>query len=259
MMSARVLLSKLRREASISLISAVLSSASQYYRIPEIRHLRQLIRALEIDCVFDVGANAGQYARMIRRWVGFRGRIISFEPNPEVLPKLTALAAHDRFWTVEPFALTTENGRLKFNATVDSQFSSFETLSEHDRTASLESRLESRQVAVDCRRLDEEFERLKALHGFKRPLLKMDTQGHDLSVFRSGSRIVDQFAALQSELSFVPYYEGVPKYDEVIKEYEESGFRLSSIFLNNRGNSLLLREMDCLMLNEKFFEKPRAI
>lgn len=254
-MSAQILLSKLRREASISLISMVLSSASQYYRIPEIRHLRQLITALQIDCVFDVGANAGQYARMLRRWVGFNGRIISFEPNPEVLPKLKARASHDRSWTVEPVALTTESGRLKFNATVDSQFSSFETISERDRTASKEDQLESRVVAVDCRRLDEEFERLKALHGFKRPLLKMDTQGHDLSVFRSGIRIVDQFAALQSELSFIPYYKDVPKYEEVIKEYEARGFKLSSIFLNNRGNSLLLREMDCLMLNEKFLDR----
>lgn len=253
-MPTRTLLTKLRREAPISLISTVLSSVSQYYRVPEIRHLRQLIGALDVDCVFDVGANAGQYARMLRRWVGYKGRIVSFEPNPEVLLKLKKYAARDRLWSVEPCALTIEPGRLRFNATIDSQFSSFETINERDRAAASENQLDSHQVEVECRRLDAEFERLKGLYGFERPMLKMDTQGHDLSVFRSGRRIIDQFVALQSELSFAPYYDGVPLYNETIQEYQSHGFELSSIFLNNRGNSLLLREMDCLMLNRQFVQ-----
>ncbi len=47
----------------------------------EVEALRRLLRYLEVDCVFDVGANSGQYARQLRNLVEFSGTIISFELN----------------------------------------------------------------------------------------------------------------------------------------------------------------------------------
>jgi hypothetical protein len=38
--------------------------------------LRQFLTAFHIDCVFDVGANIGQYAEMLRN-IGYSGLIIS--------------------------------------------------------------------------------------------------------------------------------------------------------------------------------------
>ena len=44
----------------------------------EVLRLRQVFGVFSIDCVFDVGANMGQYALMLRKKVGYRGLIISF-------------------------------------------------------------------------------------------------------------------------------------------------------------------------------------
>lgn len=53
---------------------------SHYY--PDRDEKRQFVKQLEarqVDAVFDIGANSGQYSIGLRR-AGFRGRIISFEP-----------------------------------------------------------------------------------------------------------------------------------------------------------------------------------
>lgn len=251
-MSPKDFIAKSRREAPISIASAMLSSVGQYYRIPEIRHLRHATKLLDIDCIFDVGANAGQYARMLRRWVGFRGRIISFEPNPAVLGALQKAAAKDPLWTVEATALSNNEGALHFNATSDTQFGSIERPIENESSYLQSHLVVTETIEVDCRTLGSEFHRLQKQFGFQRPMLKMDTQGHDLSVFQSGHSVIDKFVMLQSELSFVPFYQNVPLYDQTIKEYESQGFALSAIFPNNRGSFPLLREMDCLMVNKSF-------
>ena len=40
-------------------------------------HLQRFFEHYKIDCVFDVGANEGQYATMLRERVGYHGHIIS--------------------------------------------------------------------------------------------------------------------------------------------------------------------------------------
>jgi len=47
-------------------------------------HLRKLFEMLEIDLVFDVGANTGQYYQYLRNEVGYQGLVVSFEPTPNL-------------------------------------------------------------------------------------------------------------------------------------------------------------------------------
>ena len=61
----------------------------------EWEHRRRLFEHFAIDCVFDIGANAGQYATMLRTRVGYRGHIVSYEPIPELAAKIRAAAALD--------------------------------------------------------------------------------------------------------------------------------------------------------------------
>ena len=56
-------------------------------------HLRELLAHLDIDCVLDVGANAGQYRDFLRDKVLYDGPIISFEPVSRHVPGLFIMAA----------------------------------------------------------------------------------------------------------------------------------------------------------------------
>src|SRR5262245_24145172 len=70
---------------------------------PLVVHLRALFRRYSVDCVFDVGANLGQYHDLIRDEVGFAGPIVSFEPVTYYAARLKTLATGDKRWSVFDF------------------------------------------------------------------------------------------------------------------------------------------------------------
>jgi FkbM family methyltransferase len=82
-----------------------------------------IFRNLDINLLLDVGANIGQYARQTRI-LGYKGRIISFEPIPSVYKKLLDRAKNDESWRVENFGLGDYDGQNVINTFNDTVFSS---------------------------------------------------------------------------------------------------------------------------------------
>jgi FkbM family methyltransferase len=213
----------------------------------EWEHLRRFFQHFGVDCVFDVGANVGQYANMLRQRVGYRGPIISYEPVPEVAAKLRSVAASDHSWTVEELALGATTGQAGFNVFAGPEFGSLHPTSnlavQHfPGRARLQRRIEVRTGT-----LADELARYQAKLGFKRPYLKMDTQGHDLSVAAGAGDRLRDFVGLQSELAIHRLYEGAPSYEESLQFYRDRGFELSALVPNNLGHFPRLFEIDCIM------------
>jgi len=213
----------------------------------EWEHLRRFFRHFAVDCVFDVGANAGQYATMLRRRVGYRGQIISYEPVPEVAAKLRTAAASDHSWKVEELALDTTTGQAGLNMFANHEFSSLHPLSDLARLQFSEHVQLVRRVEVHTGTLADELARYQGKLGFKRPYLKMDTQGHDLSVAAGAGDRLRDFVGLQSELAIRRLYEGAPSYEEALQFYRDRGFELSALVPNNLGHFPRLLEIDCIM------------
>ena len=90
----------------------------------EEEHLNRFLKHFKVDCVFDVGANAGQYATMLRTRAAYEGPIISFEPNPQMALMLREKARRNGRWFVEEAALGSRLGHATFNVTANDQFSS---------------------------------------------------------------------------------------------------------------------------------------
>ncbi|MBI5004018.1 FkbM family methyltransferase [Candidatus Kaiserbacteria bacterium] len=215
-------------------------------------HLKRFLPHYRVDCVFDVGANEGQYAMMLRR-TGYKGPIISFEPVPRALEKLRKNAKKDPNWFVEAVALDSTARDTTFKVMAIDQFSSLNMPSDKEAGNTLKkSNTLVTEIPVKTVTLKEMYDKYQAKLGFKRPYLKMDTQGSDLAIAQGSEGILEHFVGIQSELSIKKLYEGIPDYTEVIAFYRSKGFELSTFVPNNAGTFPYLIETDVILYNKKF-------
>lgn len=210
-------------------------------------HVCAILDRDEVDCVLDVGANAGEYAMALRR-AGYRGRIVSFEPQPTRCELLTRLARHDGKWVVCPFALGTIEGEMELELRAVDVFTSFRRTTPYATARYGKQVASAGVVKVPVHRLSSV---LPTIMGGApgRLFLKMDTQGYDLEVFSGATDVMDHIVGLQSELSFIPLYEGAPTWREAIACYERAGFAPSSLTpVSHDAVTSALIEMDCVMV-----------
>lgn len=246
-----------RRELSSRWLGLRLALAGRHFQFPEIKALRQVVAAFDVDCIFDVGANQGQYATLLRKDVGFSGTILSFEPNPDALAILRRRAEGDARWHVFDTALSDFDGEAEFNITAAEQFSSLEKPSATDEVFGWRTEV-TKTLAVQCRRLEGLFADLQAQYGFTRPFLKMDTQGHDRSVCEGALGIFPQLIGAQSELAFQTLYAGAADYRAAIDWFAARNFLPCALFTNTKGHFPLLVEMDGIFLNGTLIEDGKV-
>ena len=151
------------------------------------------------QCVYDIGCHAGRHARPFLDLVGPSGRVIGFEPIPEMARQLRKLAAQHGNFTIHETALSNQAGRTSFafasgtpeeSGLIERQFN-------HPELAQV------RRIEVAVNRLDD----MVAAQGLPDPhYVKIDVEGAELDVL-DGAR--DTLARARPILS-VEY--GAPGY-----------------------------------------------
>lgn len=221
----------------------VLFRASSRQGWPEDDFSAQLFAKLKPDCVFDVGANAGQYAQRLRD-AGYAGTILSFEPNPGAFSTLQVAARDDPRWHCYPIALGAEKARLSFNVMAHDVLSSFNTLKKEAGVAFIGGREVVQTIPVEVDTLNAVLPKLQAEHGFTSPFLKIDTQGHDLEVLRGGSEVLHYFSGLVGEVSILQLYEESCPIGESLAAFRAAGFYVVALF-NVHPEARLRQMVEC--------------
>lgn len=213
------------------------------------RHLAEMLPALKIESVIDVGANKGQYYDFLRDRVGFKGRIVSFEPIPELAAELQRRTASDPKWTVHNLALGRTPGVLPLHVSDKTGWSSLLTKTSdkaNDLAASIKI---ERVVDVSVRTLDEVFAILEPTLEPSSCYLKLDSQGFDLEIMQGAKNSLLSIPALQSELELLKIYENAPDYLRVIEFLRDNGFAISGLFPIWTDQSFRVGEMDGVFRN----------
>jgi FkbM family methyltransferase len=184
-----------------------------------------LARNHHVNLVLDVGANDGPFARDLRA-AGYRGRIVSFEPQSVAFAGLRQAAALDPLWDCRPIALGARDGHAVLNVAANSSSSSLLPMSPLHLASAPESRYVGEEH-VQVSQLDSLYDEL--VRRDDRVYLKVDVQGAELEVLRGAERVLAQACLVEAELSFVPLYEHAPRFDEVIDHLADRGLGVLSI------------------------------
>ncbi|MHC5257354.1 FkbM family methyltransferase [Streptomyces sp. UC4497] len=218
------------------------------------RHVAEMLDLYGVNCVFDVGANVGQYGKRLRQF-GYKGRIVSFEPVPRFLEKLRERADGDPDWHIFPCGL----GRSDELRPMHVEWNTMNSLlapSEYGN-ATYKRFTKGRTEEIQVCRLDGLMD--QALVGITdpRPYLKMDTQGYDLEVFAGAGERVGDFVGLQSEVALLRLYEDSPRMEKALAEYEARGFEVTGMYpVTREKRTGRVQEFDCVMMRADAAPEP---
>jgi FkbM family methyltransferase len=182
--------------------------------------MAQFLAQNNIDAIFDVGANRGEFGWDLRD-MGYRGRIVSFEPLQDAYALLTATAKPDPLWQVINIGLGDQDEQRVLNVAANSESSSFLPMLAAHEQAAPESRYIKREMAT-IRRLDGVF-RDYAAPG-EAVFLKIDTQGFERRVLEGAKSILKDVPLVQMECSLVPLYGDVDSIEAMIGAMRELGY-----------------------------------
>jgi FkbM family methyltransferase len=157
------------------------------------------------DLVVDAGANLGWYATVMARAVGAGGQVLAFEPDPANLELLrTNLAGNGMTERVQvyPVALFERDGEIEFERS-GRNFGDHRVRSIAGAPSFAEAEDGPRTyVRVAARALDSVLAE-RGLTGRPIRVLKVDTQGSEVAIFRGAAGALAATAAMTAE--FWPY------------------------------------------------------
>ena len=181
-----------------------------------------------IDVILDIGANEGQYAQWMRG-LGFRGRIISFEPIEAQFAVLARKAADDSRWECHRLALGPSDSDIALHiASNPIATSVFEVTTEH-LAVSRDSAIVGTE-RVPMRSLTSLWPSL-GIDG-RRLYLKADVEGFELEVLRGTGPHLRDIELIELELAITPMYRGAPLISDVIGFLASRGFYPAALEAN---------------------------
>ena len=222
----------------------------RYFPMADVDVRRErMMRALHARTVVDVGANEGQYGHRLRE-SGFRGRIISFEPQAAAFAVLQSACNADPDWTCFKLALGEGNASVEIHVAANSRSSSLLPMARRHLEAAPQSRYVGTEQ-VRLARLDSLADELELMTPI---YLKLDVQGLEMAVLRGVGDLVERVAIVECELSTKTLYEGQSLYREVIDTLDGLGFDLATIeegLLDHRLGQVL--QLDAIFVRRSLF------
>lgn len=191
----------------------------------EDRRFIQLLSKLNIDTLFDVGANIGQFSENIRRY-GYKNKIISFEPLSEAFEVLKKKTKNDKLWNICNTAIGDIDDTIEINVSKNLQSSSFLPMKEAHLKAAPYSQYYKKEK-VKIARIDTIIN--EYINKQSNLFVKIDTQGFEKKVIEGAQLSLPQIKGFIMELSLIPLYDGETLFIDMISYMESLQYEMWQI------------------------------
>lgn len=185
----------------------------------------KIVNHYNINTLFDIGANNGMYAISMRK-LGFKGKIISFEPLKSVYKELEKVSSKDKKWIVNNYALGNEDTKGIINIAGNSFSSSILNMLPAHLNSAPKSKYIA-QEAIEIKKVDSIFDSFR--NSEDNVMLKIDTQGFEKNVIDGANDSLSNIKVIQLEMSLVQLYENEMLYMDMINYLDKKGFQLFSL------------------------------
>ena len=186
-----------------------------------------------INTVFDIGANTGQFAGVIHEVLPM-AMIYSFEPLEDCCRKLRARMRDVGNFRVFNIALSDTNGEIILHRNENSASSSVLPMTDLHRQ-NFPFAVQNYPVKVKSMKLDDVTRHLEIANNM---LVKIDVQGFEDKVIAGGEDTIRKAEILILETSFVPLYAGQPLFQDIydcLKEHFRYGGALEQVVSSVNG------------------------
>jgi FkbM family methyltransferase len=181
------------------------------------------IKKAGINTVMDVGANVGDFAKIVREVLP-DVNIYSLEPLPDCFEKMkNVLPGDKRFFPIN-IAAGSKEDTLKFYRSFHSPSSSFLQMENVHKEAFPQSKdgQNAEALNVKVNTLDNIFSDKNIEQNI---LLKIDVQGFESEVIDGAKNILSQTSIILIEMSFVKLYKDLPLFHEIYTKLYNHGFK----------------------------------
>ena len=234
----------------LSLFNLRIEKISKNENIEDV--LRFLLSKLNIDTVLDIGANEGQFAKKLRN-IGYKEKIISFEPLNKVFDILKKESDNDASWQASNIAIGDKDGETIINESNYSLSSSILPMSKLHLEAKENSNYIGKQK-VSIKKIDTVIDSENLIKN--NLFLKIDTQGFEYQVISGSIENLKNIRAILCELTLVELYEGQKLWLDIVELLTANNFEIWSLekgFQNSKNKQIL--QIDCIFLNKEFKQK----
>lgn len=183
-------------------IPKILDYVHEKYHLKKIENYIKKNFNSDVDIIFDVGCYKGSFIEIILNIYNSNFKIYAFEAEKKIYDKLIRYKDHENI-NIYNFGISDKDGSMELNVSHQEGTSTFSSVNQHSKYLDFKSKVLrekvfSKKQKIEVQKIDSFCEKKNIK---KIDLLKIDTEGHEMSVLLGAEKTIKNIKIILLEVS----------------------------------------------------------